>query len=147
MLDFIAGDVISVRPFHARRPDVLELRIRAGRDHHCPGIQLPFVWDHGPLPARPNQHVVLMLKGSRVLGLHNVSTDQQVNCMSRVSPRLLVPADVLHSFAIYLVVVLLLGVVHAVAAAMAWGIVAIASRQLTHRWLRREVEVALSDLR
>ncbi len=146
MLDFLAGDVVSVHPVHSHRPEVRELRIRAGLGHPSPGIELPFVWDHPRLPARPGDHVLLLLKGTRVVGLHNHSTAEQVNVVRGISPRLVMPVDVMQSFAVYLLVMLVLGLVAAIAAGLAWGIVSILTRQLLHRWIQREVSASLADL-
>lgn len=147
MLDFLAGDVVSVHPVHPHRPEVRELRIRVGLGHPSPGIELPFVWDHPRLPARAGDHVLLLLKGTRVVGLHNHSTGEQVNVVKGISPRLVMPMDVMQSFALYVLVMIVLGLVPAIAAGLAWGIVSILTRQLVHRWIQREVSASLADLR
>ena len=147
MLDVITGQVVSAHPVRPNRPDVRELRIRVGADHRRPGIELPFAWDHGALPVRAGEQVALMLKGARVVGLHNATTGQQVNCMSRVTPKLLTPTEILQSSAIYLLGVYGLGPVHGAAGGLAWGIASVVSRHLGHQWLRREVALSLADLR
>jgi hypothetical protein len=147
MLDFLAGDVVSVLPVHPHRPEVRELRIRAGLNHPSPGIELPFVWEHPRLPTQPSDHVVLLLKGTQVVGLHNHATGEQVNVVKGISPRLVMPMDVMQSFALYVLVMIVLGLVPAIAGGLAWGIVSVLTRQLMHRWVQREVSASLADLR